>query len=38
MPTDEQVDKLIELTERYCVVLQTLVATPAPAVTWARAA
>ena len=35
---DEQVDKLIELTERYCVVLQTLVATPAPAVTWARAA
>ncbi len=35
---DEQVDKLIELTERYCVVLQTLVAGPAPAVTWARAA
>jgi len=33
---DQQVDKLIELTERYCVVLQTLVATPAPAVTWAR--
>ena len=36
--SDEQVDKLIELTERYCVVLQTLVATPAPAVAWARAA
>ncbi len=35
---DEQVDKLIELTERYCVVLQTLVASPAPAVSWTRAA
>jgi uncharacterized OsmC-like protein len=26
--TDEQLDTLLELTERYCVVLQTLAASP----------
>ena len=34
---DEQIEKLIELTERYCVVLQTLAGTPRPAVRWERA-
>jgi uncharacterized OsmC-like protein len=34
---DEQVATLLRLTERYCVVLQTLVAARAPTVEWARA-
>ena len=34
--TDEQLDKLIELTERYCVVLQTLAASPRLSVTLDR--
>jgi uncharacterized OsmC-like protein len=33
---DERVAKLIELTERYCVVLQTLAASPALSVEWGR--
>ncbi len=33
---DEQVAKLLELTERYCVVLQTLTGGVAPAVEWTR--
>lgn len=32
------VDKVIEATERYCVVLQTLVRLPTIAVTWTSAA
>lgn len=32
----ERVDKLIELTERYCVVLQTLAVTPDLGVDWTR--
>jgi uncharacterized OsmC-like protein len=31
--TDEQLDSLVRLTERYCVVLQTLKRPPAVAVT-----
>lgn len=33
---DERVTKLIELTERYCVVLQTLAGSPALTVEWAK--
>ncbi|MCW3014927.1 MAG: OsmC family peroxiredoxin [Solirubrobacterales bacterium] len=33
---DGRVAKLIELTERYCVVLQTLAGTPALSLDWAR--
>ena len=33
---DERVAKLIELTQRYCVVLQTLTGPPALTVDWAR--
>jgi uncharacterized OsmC-like protein len=33
-----QVAKLVELTERYCVVLQTIAGTPALSVDWAPAA
>jgi uncharacterized OsmC-like protein len=32
-----RVAKLVELTERYCVVLQTLAGTPALSLDWARA-
>jgi PhzF family phenazine biosynthesis protein len=35
---DGQIDKLIELTERYCVVLQTLAGTPTLSVGWTRSA
>jgi uncharacterized OsmC-like protein len=35
--TDEQVAKLVELTERYCVVLQTLRSSPGTAVEVRRA-
>jgi uncharacterized OsmC-like protein len=34
---DDRVDKLIELTERYCVVLQTLAGSPSLTVDWGRA-
>ena len=34
----EQLDTLVRLTERYCVVYQTLVSSPATSVSWARAA
>ena len=34
---DAQLAKLVELTERYCVVLQTLAGSPALALDWARA-
>jgi len=33
---DEQVAKLLELTERYCVVLQTLTGDVTPVVEWVR--
>jgi uncharacterized OsmC-like protein len=33
---DQRVAKLVELTERYCVVLQTLASSPARSVDWAR--
>src|SRR4051794_18577361 len=33
---EKLVDKLIQLTERYCVVLQTLIGGPETSVTWAR--
>lgn len=33
---NERVTKLIELTERYCVVLQTLAGSPTLTVEWAR--
>jgi uncharacterized OsmC-like protein len=32
----ERIAKLVELTERYCVVLQTLAGSPALTVDWAR--
>jgi uncharacterized OsmC-like protein len=35
---DEELDTLLRLTERYCVVFQTIVAGPAVEATWARAA
>jgi len=35
--TDEQLDTLLRLTERYCVVLQTLRNTPAIEAGWTRA-
>jgi uncharacterized OsmC-like protein len=35
---DERIAKLIELTERYCVVLQTIAGSPAIAVDWGRTA
>ena len=35
---DEQLDTLLRLTERYCVVYQTLVSSPGTSVSWARAA
>jgi uncharacterized OsmC-like protein len=35
---DEQLDTLLRLTERYCVVYQTLASSPALAVSWSRAA
>jgi uncharacterized OsmC-like protein len=34
---EERVAKLLELTERYCVVLQTLAGAPALTVDWVRA-
>ena len=34
---EARVAKLVELTERYCVVLQTIAGTPALSVDWARA-
>jgi len=34
----ERVDKLIQLTERYCVVLQTIASGPALSVDWQRRA
>jgi uncharacterized OsmC-like protein len=34
---DDDVARLIDLTERYCVVLQTLTSTPATQVAWRRA-
>ena len=33
---DERLAKLIQLTERYCVVLQTLAVPSAVAVSWSR--
>jgi uncharacterized OsmC-like protein len=33
---DERITKLIELTERYCVVLQTLAGSPALTLDWTR--
>ena len=35
---DEQLDTLIRLTERYCVVLQTIMSSPELAVSWSRPA
>jgi uncharacterized OsmC-like protein len=35
--TDDELDTLLRLTERYCVVYQTIAATPAMAATWNRA-
>jgi len=35
--SDEEVDTLLRLTERYCVVYQTLAASPEQTVSWARA-
>src|SRR5579862_2404684 len=34
---DEQLDTLLRLTERYCVVYQTLVSSPATSLSWTRA-
>jgi len=36
--SDDDLDTLLRLTERYCVVYQTLAGTPALATCWARAA
>jgi uncharacterized OsmC-like protein len=33
---DDQLDTLLRLTERYCVVYQTIAATPALSTSWAR--
>ena len=35
---DEQLDTLLRLTERYCVVLQTLASSPELSASWARGA
>ncbi len=35
--SDEELDTLLRLTERYCVVYQTLAAAPALEATWSRA-
>ncbi len=35
--TDDEIDTLLRLTERYCVVYQTIAATPALSATWVRA-
>ncbi len=35
--SNEQIETLIKLTKRYCVVFQTLAAPPAVTTTWARA-
>ena len=35
--SDEDLDTLLRLTERYCVVYQTLAASPEQTVSWARA-
>jgi uncharacterized OsmC-like protein len=35
--TDEQLDTLLRLTERYCVVLQSLASPPELASSWSRA-
>jgi uncharacterized OsmC-like protein len=35
--SDTELDTLLRLTERYCVVYQTIAATPAVTATWARA-
>jgi uncharacterized OsmC-like protein len=34
--TDEQLDTLLRLTERYCVVFQTIASSPALAASWGR--
>ena len=36
MPTTEQLDTLLELTERYCVVLQSLTGSARLQVDWGR--
>jgi uncharacterized OsmC-like protein len=36
--SDEQLDTLLRLTERYCVVYQSLVSSPALTASWSRAA
>jgi uncharacterized OsmC-like protein len=36
--TDEQIETLIRLTERYCVVLQTIASGPPMTTSWTRAA
>jgi uncharacterized OsmC-like protein len=35
--TDDEIDTLLRLTERYCVVYQTIAVTPGMTATWARA-
>jgi uncharacterized OsmC-like protein len=35
--SDDELDTLLRLTERYCVVYQTIASSPALAVSWARA-
>jgi uncharacterized OsmC-like protein len=35
---DEQLDTLLRLTERYCVVYQTLASSPSLSASWAKAA
>ena len=35
--TDDELDTLLRLTERYCVVYQTIAVTPAMTATWTRA-
>jgi uncharacterized OsmC-like protein len=34
--SDDELDTLLRLTERYCVVYQTIAAAPALTATWAR--
>jgi uncharacterized OsmC-like protein len=34
---DDQLDTLLRLTERYCVVYQTLTSSPQPSLLWNRA-
>ena len=36
--SDDRLDTLLELTERYCVVYQTLASTPALSASWTRVA